>query len=108
MIAPGMPQAAPTSSRHETITVCPVCGGAETKAHLEKPAHGEVWHIRRCAACGHGFVANPPSLERLGQIQAHLEADTAGAGEKLSAPRADAENVAFARRIASLTTARGQ
>ena len=92
------------------VTVCPVCGSEQVVAHLAKPAHGQVWHVRRCAACGHGFVANPPTLERLGEIQAALEADTSGsaAGERLAPPRDDLENRTFARRIASLTRARGK
>jgi len=92
------------------VLTCPVCGGDETRAHFEKVAHGETWYIRRCASCGHGFVANPPSLERLGEIQAALEADTSGSasGQMLAPPRDDLENRTFARRIASLTTARGK
>jgi SAM-dependent methyltransferase len=78
--------------------------------HLDKPAHGEVWQVRRCASCGHGFVANPPSLDRLGEIQSALEADTSGSssGERLAPPRDDLENRTFARRIAALTPAREQ
>jgi 2-polyprenyl-3-methyl-5-hydroxy-6-metoxy-1,4-benzoquinol methylase len=93
-----------------TLAACPVCGGEQIVPHLDKPAHGEVWHVRKCRSCGHGFVANPPTLERLGEIQAALEADTSGSssGEKLAPPRDDLENRTFARRIASLTPARGK
>lgn len=107
MIARRMIGEQPLSS---DVTSCPVCGNDRIVPHLDKPAHGHVWHVRRCASCGHGFVANPPSLERLGEIQAALEADTSGsqAGEKLAAPRDDLENRTFARRIASLTPARGK
>jgi SAM-dependent methyltransferase len=99
------------------VTSCPICGGQKTVPHCDKPAHGDVWHIRRCRACGHGFVANPPTLQRLNEIQSALEAHERsgdggggddGDGAKLTPPRAEGENLVFARRIASLTTARGK
>ena len=90
------------------VLTCPACGGGDTRPHLDKPAYGETWHISRCTSCGHGFVANPPPLERLGEIQAALEAETGEGTAELAPPHEDPENRTFARRIASLTPSRGR
>ncbi len=96
-------------SRSESLIACPVCGGTDSRPHCDKQSFGQIWHLRHCCACGHGFVSNPPSLDRLNEIQSNLEAHTAEtASDRLAPPGADPENIFLARRIASLTPARGK
>jgi len=97
---------APNTSKN---VACPICGERDAKSHCEKQAYGQSWHVVRCTRCGHGFVCNPPTLERLNEIQSNLEAHTSeGSSERLLPPSADPENIFLARRIASLTPARGK
>lgn len=97
---------------------CPICGSARSREYCRKESHGGTWEVRRCGECGHGFVANPPSLERLGEIQGGLAAETDdargdadvtgdAAAEMLAPPAADAENGNFARVVSRLTSLRG-
>lgn len=90
------------------LIACPICGGGDSRLHCTKESFGGMWEVRRCAECGHGFVANPPTLDRLNEIQSNLDAHTGGSAERLLPPSADPENVFLAHRIASLTPARGR
>src|SRR4051812_19609816 len=47
---------------------CPICQHEKTREHCVKQAFGQPWQIRQCRACGHGFVANRPTLELLTRI----------------------------------------
>lgn len=65
------PSSAPPAS-------CPVCNGS-TRPFTEKTSHGQVWEIRSCVSCGHGFVANRPTLDQLKEIysgDAHHSCET--------------------------------
>jgi 2-polyprenyl-3-methyl-5-hydroxy-6-metoxy-1,4-benzoquinol methylase len=46
---------------------CPICGGG-ARRYCEKQAFDQTWRVDRCASCGHGFVANLPTLQRLEEI----------------------------------------
>lgn len=95
-------------SNHDP-TACPICGESDSRPHCDKHSFGQVWHVRRCHSCGHGFVSNPPSLERLNEIQSNLDAHTSeSSSERLLPPSSDPENIFLANRIASLTRARGK
>lgn len=99
----------PTMPEPESTPKCPICAGATLAPYCRKESYGQTWNVDRCITCGHGFVSNPPTLERLNEIQNDREADTSGStGDKLAPPNADPENVFLANRIASLTPARGR
>ncbi|MGI9014558.1 MAG: class I SAM-dependent methyltransferase [Phycisphaerales bacterium] len=51
---------------------CPICQ-AETVGYLERRAFGEMWRLDRCRECGHAFVVNRPTPERLEQIYSQGE-----------------------------------
>lgn len=57
----------PEPSNPNSPNACPICGGT-TRQFTQKTSHGQVWEIRKCNTCGHGFVANRPSLEKLKEI----------------------------------------
>lgn len=50
---------------------CPICGEHDTKL-LKKQ---EVYWIKKCQACGHGFVANMPTEEVISAYYATQESD---------------------------------
>lgn len=74
------PSTPPTPS---SAAPCPICGGT-TRRFVEKTSHGQVWEIRACNSCGHGFVVNRPSLGRLKEIysdHAHHSCETPGSAD---------------------------
>jgi len=77
---------------------------AFTTEDIEKQAFQETWRVDRCESCGHGFVANLPTLQRLEEIYnsdvhaPNFDASRVTAQTLEDRPGADA----WAREIASL------
>jgi 2-polyprenyl-3-methyl-5-hydroxy-6-metoxy-1,4-benzoquinol methylase len=87
---------------------CPICGGG-ARPYCEKQAFQETWRVDRCQSCGHGFVANRPTLRRLEEIynsDVHAENwDASSVTVQTLEQRPGAS--AWAREIASFTRSRG-
>ncbi|MGH7214895.1 MAG: class I SAM-dependent methyltransferase [Tepidisphaeraceae bacterium] len=90
----------------EPVVACPICAGSTTP-YCTRRAHGDDWVIRKCRACGHGFVSNLPTLDVIAKLNASESMDhtlgefTRDAYER----RADCRE--FARRITGLSRVRG-
>jgi len=83
---------------------CPICGGA-TRPGYTIAALGRDWHIRSCARCGHGFVANRPNPSELAEFyKSHPEQ----LGSSHPAPTPPPSALQIAGAIASLTSLRGR
>src|SRR5258708_1431764 len=99
-----MPDAADQSSP----STCPVCGGGAAP-YCTRQGYGGRWHVHRCTACGYGFVANRPTIERLVAIYSkdasHVAWDAAVTVARHER-RADARNLAA--RVAALAKPRGR
>ncbi len=55
------------NSQTSAAPSCPICD-QPTLPYTSKHSHGANWHIRRCTACRHGFVANRPTPDQLRTI----------------------------------------
>jgi 2-polyprenyl-3-methyl-5-hydroxy-6-metoxy-1,4-benzoquinol methylase len=84
---------------------CPICGAASELFH-QRLAFDTRWNIHKCPQCGHGFVSNRPTLDRLKEIYA---TDVNPAMEEISPAeherRPDARMLI--RQITQLSSARG-
>jgi hypothetical protein len=59
------------------LPACMICGGT-TQPYCTKTGYGSTWQVVRCVSCGHGFVANRPTVEQLTNIyhgETHLAWD---------------------------------
>ena len=73
---------------------CMICGSSSL-SYCRKEAYHQSWEIRRCVACGHGFVSNRPTLELLGAIYATEESHhTLPEGEDRDVDAADSKSLA--------------
>src|SRR4051812_48891229 len=93
-----------------SVTSCPICA-SPSHLYCTKSRYGQTWHIHRCEACGHGFVSNRPTLERLGEIygkddESHLEWSPRDVSPEAHEGRSDCRTLIG--RLLLLTKERGQ
>lgn len=82
---------------------CLICGGPG-QPYAEKQSEGITWDVRRCAACGFGFVANRPTPEYLGDYYRARGTEHADGAD----PTFSRSLSRLAKRVAELTPNRGR
>lgn len=86
---------------------CPVCTST-TREYCTKQRAGKSWLIRQCSACGHGFVANRPTLEELSEYYGGMQSSQPRIRPTTVALERRSDCRAIAQRVAALTNERGR